>query len=108
MFLHVSEHAREVLEKADVAQLVELVWTDGLNRAVALDVRNIGRARGERGDAGAGEGDLGRRAEHDGAIRVTRLGARSEYVRELVAFGIEVVHGIGVVPKQPKIERRCL
>src|SRR5690606_6267229 len=75
--LHQRTQAVHVLEQADVAQLVDLVRTDGGDAELIGKAGQVGLRGGNEGDARAGKGDLGGRADHidivQGAGRVAEL-----------------------------------
>ena len=63
----------------------------------------ISRDAARNGDPGAGEGDLARRREHHGPVRVPRRGGQREDVGRLRLVLGEVVEGVGVVPEDPEV-----
>ena len=103
---HVRAYAVGVAEELDVPQLVDLVGTDGgVRQPLEVPLLVLQRRR-ERGHAGAGEGDLRRRGEHDRPVGVAGRRGEPQRVRALGLDVGEVVDDVGVVPEDPEVRRR--
>ena len=70
VLFHMSFHAINVLEIPDVAEHIQLVVADGLNRHAGFDIRNVAGAARHGGHAGAGEADFGGGGEHHDNVLV--------------------------------------
>ena len=97
--------ARQILEIAHMAQLIDLVRPDGLNAHELLRPGDVGFGSGHSRNAGAGIGDLGGGAVFQEAIlRATRPGG-FKHIQKPVVPGGEMVDDIGVVPEDAEIRR---
>ena len=97
--LHQGGDVAGVFQEAHVAQLVDLVRADAADAGVGGPPGDVGRRRCQRGQAGAGPGDLGGGGEHEGAVGVAGLGAFVQDFGEGNALFTEVVFswpGIGL------------
>ena len=105
MLGHVRPHASKVLEKAHVCQLGELLGTHALDGKGRTDVPDVLVVRGDKGDARAGEGHLGRRAKLiDEAVRAG-IPERIEDVEQPIVLVAKAVHHIGIVPVDAEVGR---
>ena len=101
---HMLHHAVDVLEEADVPQLIHLVVADGLDLHLGPDVRQV-VLRGRQGrDAGAGEADLGGGGELVGQVRIScPLALRQDLDQVILVVVVEVVDGVGIVPVDAEV-----
>ena len=88
-----------------MAQLVELVGADQAGLQTLGELGDDRRARADKADAGAREGDLGRRGESHHAVLGACRAGEVEDVGELVGLVVQVVHAVGVVPEDAEIGR---
>ena len=92
------------LQVAHGAELVELVRADGLDAHVMLQFGEVAGTGGEQGHARAGERDLRGGEEVVDAFGIARgLGAREDVLQ--MAFLVNVMHAVGVVPEDAEIGR---
>ena len=106
MLLHVGLDAVQVLEKAHVAQFVQFIEADGLDRESRLDLVLVLLRGGQGRHAGAGEADLGRGHELVDHVRMARAGALAQDLQNdvlLLGLVIQVMHVVGVVPVDAEI-----
>ncbi len=108
VLVHQRVHAVDILEEAQVAQLVDLVGSDGPLGEVLEEPRDVGRRAAHERDAGSGERDLGGRGVDHRTVGVTRRGTQAEDVGRLGLLLGQVVHGVGVVPHDPEVGSRGL
>ena len=92
-----------ILKEADVAELVQLIKTDGLHCDFCFQVVHIGLAASDCGDACTGEGDLGGRAEHDDHIFTADLFAFIHQVEQMGMIVGQVVDTVSVVPEDSEV-----
>ena len=106
---HVLDHAVDILEEADVAQLVHLVVTYGLDPELLLDVIEIVQRGSERRNAGAREAYLRGRSELIDKVRIARALALRENLDDRILIEvIEVMNRVGIVPVKTEILGRGL
>ena len=108
MLCHVLSDAICVLQELDVAQLVDLVMTDGLHAHACLDVRDVLRACCHSRDTSSWKRDLGSRTELEVAIRIACFNTSIGDIEQLILIShivIEVMNGIGVIPEDAEIVR---
>ena len=108
MLRHVLSDAICVLQELDVAQLVDLVVTDGLHAHACLDVRDILRACCHSRDASARKRDLGSRTELEVAIWVSSFNTSIGDIEQLILIShivIEVMNGVSIIPEDAEIVR---
>ena len=109
MLPHVLDHAVDILEEADVAQLVHLVVTYGLHSELLLDVIEVIQRGSERRNAGAREADLGGRSKLVDKVRIARaLALRENLDNRILIEVIEVMNRVGIVPVKTEILGRGL
>ena len=92
-------------KETHVTQLVELVGADKTCLQALGELGNNRGARTDKANAGAREGDLGRRGKGHHAILGARRASEVKDVCELVGLVVQVVHAVGVVPEDAEIER---
>ena len=92
-------------KETHVTQLVELVGADKTCLQALGELGDNRGARTDKADAGAREGDLGRRGKGHHAILGARRAGKIEDVGELVGLVVQVVHAVGVVPEDAEIGR---
>ena len=105
MLFHVLLDRLDGGKEAHVTQLVELI---GANKTGLQALGELGDDRGARtdkADAGAREGDLGRRGKGHHAILGARRASEVKDICELVGLVVQVVHAVSVVPKDAEIGR---
>ena len=105
MLFHVLLDRLDGGKEAHVTQLVELI---GANKTGLQALGELGDNRGARtnkADAGAREGDLGRRGKGHHAILGARRASEVKDICELVGLVVQVVHAVSVVPKDAEIGR---
>ena len=105
MLFHVLLDRLDGGKEAHVAQLVELVGADEAGLQALGELRDNRGARTDKADAGAREGDLGRRGKGHHAILGARRASEVEDIGELVGLVVQVVHAVGVVPEDAEIGR---
>ena len=105
MALHETLQAGVVAQEAHVPQLIELVRPDRALAAAGREPLDIARRRREETETGAGEGDLGCRSEHEGAVGVAGLLAQFQNVGDLDGLIGQVMHRVGIVPEHPEVRR---
>ena len=103
MLAHVRVDAVNILEKAGVAQHVELIVSDRLHRHATLDVGEIARACRQRRHARAGKADLRGGGELDHDVLVVLFFRLLIEVEQAVARVIQMVHTVGVVPHDAEV-----
>ena len=94
-----------------MAELVHLVVADGLNLHIFLDILEVLLGGRERRDAGTREGDLGRGDKLIHHVRIARLPAFRQDLKQVVlllGIIIEMMDRVGVVPVNAEIVRRRL
>ena len=105
MLFHELERVGLVLQKAHMAQGIDLVIGDGLDADELLQIRLIILARGHDGEARAGERDLGCGGKFVDHAVVARLAAERQDVPEGDEFAVKLVDAVGVVPHEGKVGR---
>ena len=105
MLFHVLLDRLDGGKEAHVTQLVELVGADKAGLQALGELGDDRGARTDKADAGAREGDLGRRGECHHAILGARRASEVKDVGELVGLVVQVVHAVGVVPEDAEIGR---
>ena len=95
--------AFQVTEIKDVPQLVDLIRTNGLEEQLAAHPRHIGATAGNHCQASPGKGELGCRAEQEGAIRITGRFAGVQNVAHAVRMLAKIMDRIGVVPENSEV-----
>ena len=103
---HLSAHAVGITEVAQVPELVELVRADRLDARVPLVPGQVVGRTTEESHASTGEGDLGRRREYVGAVRIARGRRQPQHVHRLRRRFLQRVHRVRVVPKDAEVGRR--
>src|SRR5271155_3391923 len=88
-----------------MAELVELVWADGLFAGAREEPLHVGGRGGEEGETGASESDFGCGGEDEGAIGIAGRGAGFEDVGQRGRLRGEMVNGVGVVPEDAEVGR---
>ena len=105
MLFHVLLDRLDGGKEAHVTQLVELVGADEAGLQALGELGDDRGARTDKADAGAREGDLGRRGKGHHAVLGARRAGKIEDVGELVGLVVQVVHAVGVVPEDAEIGR---
>ena len=105
MLFHVFLDRLKGGKEAHMAQLVELVGADQTGLQAFREFGDNRGARTDKADAGAREGDLGRRGKGDHAVLGARRAGEVEDVGKLVGLVVQVVHAVGVVPEDAEIGR---
>ena len=105
MLFHVLLDRLDGGKEAYVAQLVELVGADKAGLQALGELRDNRGARTDKADAGAREGNLGRRGKGHHAVLGARRASEVKDVGELVGLVVQVVHAVGVVPEDAEIGR---
>ena len=109
MLPHMLDHIMNILEEAHVTELIHLIMADRLIAELSLNILQIVGARGDRGDAGAREGDLRGGGELIDEVRIPRpLALREDLDQVILLLVIEVMHAVGIVPVNPEILCRGL
>ena len=105
MLFHVLLDRLDGGKETHVTQLVELVGADKAGLQTLGELRDNRGARTDKADAGAREGDLGRRGKGHHAVLGARRASEVKDVCELVGLVVQVVHAVGVVPEDAEIGR---
>ena len=109
MLPHVLHHAVNILEEADMAQLVHLIVADGLHLQLFLDIFQVVQGRGQGRDAGAREADLRGGRELVDQVRIPGpLAFRKDLKDVVLVMVIQMMDGIGIVPVEAEILCRRL
>ena len=105
MLFHVLLDRLDGGKEAHVTQLVELVGADEAGLQALGELGDDRGARTDKADAGAREGNLGRRGKGHHAVLGARRASEVKDVGELVGLVVQVVHAVGVVPEDAEIGR---
>ena len=108
MALHLRVDAFHIAQEINVAELVELVGTDGLIRIMLAEDGQVDLARAYGSHTGSRERNLAGGSKENREIDVMCLAALMPEVQQLIRRIGEVVHAIGIVPENAEILCRGL
>lgn len=93
-----------ILEEADVAQLVDLVVADGLDAQLFPDILQVVGGCGQRGDPGSRETDLGCGSKFLDQVRVSGpLALRQNLDQMILVMIVQVMHRVRIIPVNTEI-----
>ncbi len=103
MLLHVGFHVLVIAKEANVHQLADFIVADGLVGKLVHHIADVPPGGGHRRQTRPGEGDFGGGAENKDHVLLPLLLQEGEEIQQLVPLLVEVVDGVGVVPKDAEI-----
>ena len=106
MLVHMRDHTGDISKEADMAELVDLVMSDGLDGELFADILEVIRRSRKGRNAAARESDLGRGGKLIDQIRIAHAFAFRQDLDQIILIKvIEVMDTVGIVPEDTEVFR---